>query len=110
MVAPLLIEMGKSRSVMRASSTTPSTSAPKLLHQPSISAGPGYPVLPFTQHVPAERSSVLLSKPLPESHLPGSKNFRGSHDSWFHNSILWGRECGGYRESNAPAEGEGFRF
>jgi len=93
-VAPLPIGMGKSHSVMmQASSTMPSTSAPKLLHQPSVSAGPGYLILPFTQYVPAQHSSTP-SKPLPESHLPaatiGSKNFHGSYDSWFHNSPLWG--------------------
>jgi len=72
-VAPL--PMGKSRSVMtQASSTAPSTSAPKPPHQPSVSAGPGYPISPFTRHVLAEHSSAPPSKPLPESHLPGTIN------------------------------------
>ncbi|KAH9956913.1 hypothetical protein BC827DRAFT_1157555 [Russula dissimulans] len=72
-VAPVPIGMGKSRSVMTpASSTASSTSAPKLPQQPSVSAGPGYPISPFTRYVPAGHSSAPPSKPLPESHLPGA--------------------------------------
>src|SRR5579863_3379401 len=58
-LAPAPIGMGKSRSVMTpASSAAPSSSAPSLPQQPSVSAGPGYPTSSFPRHVPAENPSV----------------------------------------------------
>jgi hypothetical protein len=74
-LAPMPPGMGKSRSATTpVPSAAPFSSAPMLPQQPSVSAGPGYPTLPFTRHVPAERPSVSASKPLPESPLPGSIN------------------------------------
>ena len=67
--------MGKSRSAMApVPSAVPSSSAPTLPHQPSVSAGPGYPTLPFTRHVPAEHPTVPPPKPLPEASLSVSIN------------------------------------
>jgi hypothetical protein len=69
-LASMPLGMGKSHSVMTTvPSAASSSSAPMLPHQPSVSAGPGYPTSPFTRHVPAERPSVPPSKPLPESPL-----------------------------------------
>ena len=74
-LAPVPIGMEKSRSVMTppSSSATPSPSAPKLPPQPSISAGPGYPVTPFTRRVPTEHASVPFPKPPLESPLPSDQ-------------------------------------
>lgn len=70
-LAPVPIGMGKSRSVMMSSSSSStassSPSAPKLPQQPSVSAGPGYPVTPFTRRVPTEQASVPFPKPPLES-------------------------------------------
>lgn len=67
--------MGKSRSAMApVPSAVPSSSAPMLPQQPSVSAGPGYPTLPFTRHVSAEHPSVPPPKPLPESPPSGLIN------------------------------------
>jgi hypothetical protein len=74
-LAPMPPGMGKSRSAMApVPSTVPSSSAPMLPQQPSVSAGPSYPTLPFTRHIPAGHPSVPPSKPLPESPLSGPIN------------------------------------
>jgi hypothetical protein len=74
-VAPLApVPIGKSRSVMTpASSATPSPSAPTLPQQASVSAGPGYPVTPFTRHIPTEHASVPFPKPAPEPPSPSDQ-------------------------------------
>jgi hypothetical protein len=71
-VAPTLVPvpMGirQSRSVMTpASSTTSSSYAPKLPHQPTVSVGPSYHTSPFIRHVPFEHQSIPSSNPSAES-------------------------------------------
>ena len=61
---PVPVAIGKSRSVMTpASSTTLSPSAPKLPHQPTVSAGPSYHTSPFIRHVSPEHHSISSSNP-----------------------------------------------
>jgi hypothetical protein len=61
---PVPLAIGKSISAMTpASSTTSSPSAPKLPHQPSISAGPSYHTRPFIRHVSPEHHSISSSNP-----------------------------------------------
>ena len=58
----------------RVPSAAPSSSAPMLSQHPSVSAGPGYPTVPFPRPPPAESPSVPPSKPLPESPASGPIN------------------------------------
>ena len=58
----------------RVPSAAPSTSAPMPPQQASVSAGPGYPTVPFPRPLPAEPPSVPPSKPLPESPASGPIN------------------------------------
>ena len=61
-LAPAPMPIEKSRSVMTpASSSTSSPSAPKLSHQPTISAGPSYPTSPFVRLVSPGRQSISSS-------------------------------------------------
>ena len=61
-LAPAPMGIGKSRSVMTpASSTTSSSSAPRLPHQPTVSAGPSYHTSPFIRHFSSERQSISSS-------------------------------------------------
>lgn len=63
-LAPVPMGIGKSRSVMTpASSTSSPPSAPKLPHQPTVSAGPSYHTSPFVRHVLPEYLSITSSKP-----------------------------------------------
>jgi hypothetical protein len=74
-LAPIPPGMGKSHSAMsRVPSAAPSSSAPMFPQQPSVSAGPRYPTVPFPRPLPAEPSSVPPSKPLPESPASGPIN------------------------------------
>jgi hypothetical protein len=74
-LAPMPPGMGKSHSAMsRVPSAAPSSSAPMLPQQASVSAGPGYPTVPFPRPLPAEPPSVPPSKPLPESPASGPIN------------------------------------
>lgn len=74
-LAPMPPGMGKSHSEMsRVPSAAPSSSAPMLPQHPSVSAGPGYPTVPFPRPLPAEPPSVPPSKPLPESPASGPIN------------------------------------
>ena len=74
-LAPMPPGMGKSHSAMsRVPSAAPSESAPMLPKQPSVSAGPGYPSLPFNRPLPVESPSIPPSKPLPESPTSGPIN------------------------------------
>jgi hypothetical protein len=74
-LAPMPLGLGKSHSAMsRVPSATPSTSAPMLPQQASLSAGPGYPTVPFPRPHPAEPPSIPPSKPLPESPASGPIN------------------------------------
>ena len=74
-LAPVPPGTGKSHSAMlRVSSAAPYSSAPMLPQHPSVSAGPGYPTLPFPHPLPAEHPSVPSLKPLPESHASGPIN------------------------------------
>lgn len=75
LLVPMPPGVGKSHSAMsRVPSLAPSFSAPMLPQQPSVSAGPGYPTVPFPRPLPAEPPSVLPSKPLPESPSSGPIN------------------------------------
>lgn len=58
----------------RVPSAAPSSSAPMLPQQASVSAGPGYPTVPFPRPLPAEPLSLPPSKPLPESPASGPIN------------------------------------
>jgi hypothetical protein len=74
-LAPMPLGMGKSHSAMsRVPSAAPSSSAPMLPQQASVSAGPGYPTVPFPRPLPAEPLSLPPSKPLPESPASGPIN------------------------------------
>lgn len=74
-LAPMPLGMGKSHSAMsRVPSAAPSCAAPILPQQPSVSAGPRYPTVPFPRPLPAELPSVPPSKPLPESPASGPIN------------------------------------
>ncbi len=68
-LGPVPMPIGKSRSVMTPASytTTMSPSAPKLPHQPTVSAGPSYYTSPFIRHVSPERQSISSSNPAGES-------------------------------------------
>ena len=75
LLAPMPPGVGKSHSAMsRVPSLAPSFSAPMLPQQPSVSAGPRYPTIPFPRPLPAEPPSILPSKPLPESPSSGPIN------------------------------------
>ncbi len=74
-LAPMPLGMGKSHSAMsRAPSAALSSTAPMLPFQQSVSAGPGYPTVPFPRPLPAEPPSVPSSKPLPGSPASGPIN------------------------------------
>ena len=74
-LAPMPPGMGKSHSEMsRVPSAASSCSAPVPPQQASVSAGPGYPTVPFPRPLPAEPPSVPPSKPLPESPASGPIN------------------------------------
>ncbi|KAH8979226.1 hypothetical protein EDB86DRAFT_3089293 [Lactarius hatsudake] len=63
-LAPAPMPIGKSRSVMTpASSTMSSPSAPKLPHQPTVSAGPSYHTSPFIRHIPPGHQPISSSNP-----------------------------------------------
>lgn len=67
-LAPAPTPIGKSRSVMTpASSTMSSPSAPKLPHQPTVSAGPSYHTSPFIRHIPPGHQPILSSNPSADS-------------------------------------------
>ena len=62
--SPVPMAIGKSHSTMTpASSATSSPSAPRLPHQPTISAGPNYHPRPFIRHVSPEHHSISSSNP-----------------------------------------------